>query len=161
LGNTVSPDRELGKLTLRKVTFVPGSDKASGDLVFEFEDNKKLTYHSVLTEDVYAAHRMVYTAVEGAPKWTTGDGIGLVGIEAPGRKDFLDFGPAGVCVCRVSEVVLLPALVDLDLGNAVIICDATPRSGRGMLYKAVQKSSGPEAAAEVNRVFQPRARSLA
>lgn len=107
---------------------------AGGRLVFHFERNNggaresfTHTFGPVLQEDVYVAERMVYGTFEGVPRWESGEGVGLVGIDDPvpyfdaGEEELVNEG-------RRWRVLLHPALVDSRLGWAALMVDVLPIS---------------------------------
>jgi hypothetical protein len=158
LGNRVEAASTLGKPA--SLRFDQETGAAVGKLIVRLKDGSERVFPSVLTEDAYAAHRMIYEKVDGAPDWKPDEVIGVVGINEPGPRFYIDYGPTEKRSWLVKPIVLHPALVGLDLGNAAVLLDATPRYGRPSLYKSVEKAMGAEARMEVSTLFNHEAPEL-
>jgi hypothetical protein len=131
-GNSVVETPGLGKLI--SLSWIPASDdegQQTGRIAFDFRQTSQGAtrlahkfYGPVLLEDAYAAYRIVYSH-EGLPRWSTGQGIGIMSLYD--REDFIDCDanrPANHSVYWRS--LLNPALLNTDLGKSAEMVDSLP-----------------------------------
>jgi hypothetical protein len=123
-GNQVSAAPDLPKVV--SVSFDRGPATNSGLITYHFANSSSSSFGNVLVEDAYAAYHMVFEGIGGVIPTELGKGVGLVSLN--------DNAPTFVCekdTLKVTEsskfnVVLHPALANIDLGWAAVMVDALP-----------------------------------
>lgn len=120
-GNEVSLDQQVGKIELIRWiphSYVDSSKLASrfGSLEFYTTTGEEFVLNSVNLEDVYAAYHIYYDPIPGMEAAAIDQGIGLAGIY---NRSFAEDGAKW-------DVVLHPALINLELGNAAVMADVLP-----------------------------------
>lgn len=140
-GNDVTGDRKAPRLVA--VSFENGTMAETVNIRCTFSDNSIAVYPDVRIEDAYAAYKIVVSGIESLPPLAKGEGVGLVGLDTEQRSPNVECQLTGFKLKEGVDfnIILHPALVDLDTGWAAIMGDALPIE-REALLKSIEKTSG-------------------
>jgi hypothetical protein len=123
-GNTVSADSSLPKIVA--ISFEEPNTGDRGSLVYHFENHDPVRYRNVRIEDAYAAYHVVYQTFNGVPPFQPDRGIGLVSLDENTPSIACDGKARTANESTRFNIVLHPALANLDLGWAAVMVDTLP-----------------------------------
>jgi hypothetical protein len=137
--------------SIKKIAFESLGTNDDGVIVVTFTTGTQARMAGVSKEAAVAAYQMIYDPPTGLPPPAFTNGIGMVGIRD--NVPFAELSDSN----RVIEgsqynVVLHPALQNLDLGWAFLMVDVTPIEG-GILEPAVVEARGTNAAATLRALW--------
>jgi hypothetical protein len=150
-GNDVSADPHLPKIG--SISFQKSDTGQTGSLVYHFADHDPLTFDNVRVEDAYAAYHIVYQTLSGVPPFQPGKGIGLMSLEENTPSIVCDGNVRTVKQSTRFNVVLHPALANLDLGWAAIMVDSLPIEPELITRSFIKRGLGDESALAIKNLF--------
>jgi hypothetical protein len=150
-GNQVLSDPHLPRIL--SISFEQGSTREIGSLTYRFADHNPLSYENVRLEDAYAAYNMVFAKVGGVDPTETGKGVGLISLDDNTPSFSCDKTARKVSETAKFNIILHPALANLDLGWAAVMVDALPIEPELIRTTIKLSGLGDEQAMAVQNLF--------
>lgn len=150
-GNAVSADPSLPKIVA--ISFETSTTSDRGALVYEFANHDPLRFGNVRMEDAYAAYHIVYQPFAGVGAFQPGRGIGLVSLEENTPSIACDNASRTVKETTRFNVVLHPALANLDLGWAAVMVDSLPIEPELISRSVIESGLEKEQALAIKNLF--------
>lgn len=145
MGNEVAAP---GVPSAKRISF-EGTAAAEGRLVVELSNGEKYNYPA-LAEDALAAHLIVFSGAGDVAGLEKGQGVGLVGIDD--RTDYVRLGDTSILERGAYfRVALHPALVNTDLGWAILMVDVHPIEPTQLLAQIRKEAAAQGLPAELER----------
>jgi hypothetical protein len=144
LGNTIADDHLP---SVKSVSFAPpGAIK--GDLVVTFIDGSSSRLPDVSADEALAAKRIVFDRVGFRDKDPEDAGVGLTGLRAR-----FEYSGCGHVTGEAFDMVIHPALVNLDLGWSAVYADLLPINRSRIMRPALQKRKSDAAFDDVQALL--------